>query len=93
MPEEFADKLLVYLIVPDRVLSGTRQNAEVMEPGRIFVASLEDFVGGNLDEMSGFRRKDVLEQFRQLLAVYNQRVNAVEMDKSMMIEIPTALER
>jgi hypothetical protein len=87
------DGLRVYLIVPDRVLTGTKQNAEVIEPGRIFVSSVEDFLGGNLDEMSGFRLDNVLTQFRELLGVYNQRVNAVEMDKSMMIEIPPGLKR
>jgi hypothetical protein len=87
------DGLRVYLIVPDRNLQGTRQNAEAIEPGRIFVDSLEAFVGGNLDEMSMFNRQSAIDQLRQLIEVYSARVDAVEMDKSMLIEVPPALSR
>ncbi|MDQ2899052.1 MAG: DUF4928 family protein [Acidobacteriota bacterium] len=72
-------------------LPGTRQNAEAVEPGRIFVDSPEAFVGGNLDEMAAFGRKTILNQFRRLLEVYNARVDAIEMDKSMKMEIPPTL--
>jgi hypothetical protein len=81
----------VYLIVPDRVLEGTRQIAETAEPGRISVNSIESFVGGNVDEMSTFSRKELGAKFKQLLEAYNSRVNEIETDKSMMVDIPPAL--
>lgn len=81
----------VYVIVPDRSVVGARQNAEGIEPGGISVDSIESFVGGNVDELARFGREGLLEQFRALLLAYNRRVDAIEMDKSMLIEIPTAL--
>ena len=89
--ENLRDGLGVYLIVPDRVLGGVRQNCEHEASGRISVDSIEAFVGGNIDEMSTFRRNEAAEQFLRLLDLYNSRVAAVENDKSMMIEIPAAL--
>jgi hypothetical protein len=89
--ENLREGLRVYLIVPDRMLIGARQNAEGIEPGRIFVESIEGFVGGNVDEMSAFARSSMVEQFRLLLELYNCRVDAVETDKSMLIEIPRPL--
>ncbi len=85
------DGYRVYLIVPDHVAVGARQNADTVEPGRIFVQSIESFVGGNVNEMSVFSKSDIDRQFRQLLELYNARVDAIETDKSMMIEIPPAL--
>jgi hypothetical protein len=89
--ENLRNDLRVYLVVPDRILVGAHQNAESIEPGRIFVESIEGFVGGNVDELSAFARSRFLAQFRLLLETYNRRVDAVETDKSMLIEIPRAL--
>ncbi len=86
-----SDGYRVYLIVPDRLAVGAWQNAEGVEMGRIFVKSIESFVGGNVDEMSVFSRRDIIRQFRRLLEVYNMRVDAVETDKSMMIDLPPGL--
>lgn len=80
-----------YLIVPDRVLVGTRQNAESVAPGRISVRSIEDFVSQNLDELFALSEGDLIGGFRQLLEVYNERVDMVETDKSLLIEIPRNL--
>ncbi|HUQ95986.1 MAG TPA: DUF4928 family protein [Bryobacteraceae bacterium] len=91
--ENLRNGLGVYLIVPHRGLEGARQNAELEAPGRITVDSVEAFVGGNIDEMSTFSRKNVVRQFRLLLETYNYRVNEIENDKSTMVEIPTALLR
>lgn len=85
------DGYRVYLIVPDRLAVGVQQNAEGAERGRIFVESIEGFIGGNLDEMSVFSRRDMIRQLRRLLEVYNMRVDAVETDKSMLIDLPPGL--
>ncbi len=81
----------VYVIVPDRLLVGTKQNAELQARGRITVYSVESFVSQNIDELSGFSRDEVSTQFLHLLETYNKRVDVVEANKSMMIEIPVNL--
>jgi hypothetical protein len=83
--------LKVYLLVPDRLVTGTRQNAELQATGRIAVQSIESFVSQNIDELSRFSNREVRNAFRQLLEIYNERVDLAETNKSMMIEIPSNL--
>lgn len=82
-----------YLLVPDRSVVGTRQNAETVLPGQIAVESIESFVGHNLEELAVFSRDRLAEGFLRLLRKYNERVDSVELDKSMLIEIPRNLQR
>ncbi len=91
--ENLRDGLTPFLLVPDRVLVGTRQNAEQAEPGRIAVESVESFVGQNVEELSEFSERERSHQFAELIRVYNERVDAVEPDKSMLIEVPRQLRR
>jgi hypothetical protein len=81
----------VYLLVPERAVTGARQNAELMVPGRIAVESIESFVGQNIEELSYFSRDKLKNGFRRLLETYNDRVDTAETDKSMLIEIPRHL--
>jgi hypothetical protein len=81
----------VYLLVPERALTGARQNVELMVPGRIAVESIESFVGQNIEELSYFMRDKLKNGFRRLLESYNQRVDKSETDKSMLVEIPRNL--
>lgn len=83
----------VYLLVPDRCLVGAKQNAETIAPGKISVESIESFVGQNIEELSVFLKDRITEGFLRLLETYNQRVDATEIDKSMLIEIPRNLLR
>lgn len=83
----------VYLIVPDRLLIGTKQISDLQAAGQITVYSVESFVSQNLDELSGFLRDQSPKRFLELLETYNERVNAVETNKSMMIDIPVNLKR
>ena len=53
--------------------------------------SIESFVGQNVEEMAAFSQDDLNTKFYELLAVYNKRVDEVEIDKSVMIEIPPNL--
>jgi hypothetical protein len=78
----------VYLLVPDRLMIGARQNTEGLLPGRISVQSLEAFISQNLEELSHFARPERPAGFRALLQTYNTRVDAIETDKSLLIEIP-----
>ena len=82
----------VYLLIPDRILVGTRQNAESLLPGQITTQSIESFVAQNLEELSEFSKGELVSGFRRLLEKYNDRVDRAEPDKSMLIEIPRNLQ-
>lgn len=82
------DGMRVYLLVPDRTLNGARQNADLILPGRIAVESIESFVSQNIEELSDFSKKKLTAGLRGLLETYNKRVEACEIDKSMLIEMP-----
>lgn len=81
----------VYLLVPDDFVVGARQNAESMIPGRVAVESIESFVSQNIEEISTFSKERVAGGLLSLLNMYNARVDEVEIDKSMMVEIPRNL--
>jgi hypothetical protein len=83
--------LKVYLLVPDRLVAGTKQNIELQAAGRIAVQSIEAFISQNIDELSQFFISEAKKAFRQFLEIYNERVDAVETNKSMMIDIPANL--
>jgi hypothetical protein len=87
------DGLRAYLLVPDKFLEGARQNAELASAGKISVESIESFVGQNVEELSTFSSELLPKQIFQLLQVYNQRVDDVEIDKSMLIETPPQLQK
>jgi hypothetical protein len=87
------DGLKVYLLVRDRDGVGTKQNAENTAAGQIAVESIEAFVSQNLDELAVFSNEGRAEEFKLLLETYNRRVDAIEMNKSLMIEIPPNLIR
>lgn len=78
----------VFLLVPDAMLVGARQLAELAAAGRIAVESIESFVGQNIEELSGFATSQLADGLCRLLETYNARVDEIENDKSMMVEIP-----
>lgn len=88
-----ADGLRVFLLVPDDMLVGARQNAQLDSEGRISVESIESFVSQNIEELSDFAGKKVTHNIRRLLDRYNQRVAEVETDLSLQIRTPVALEK
>lgn len=99
MPELFQklkrnleDGLRVYLLVPRAIVVGAQQNATLLAPGRIAVEAIESFVATNIDELTEFDGAKLKSGFRRLLEKYNERVDAVELDKSLLIDIPPNLE-
>ena len=85
------DGLRVFLLVPDGSLIGARQNADSHVSGEISVESIESFVSQNIEELSDFSSGKVVENLRDLLEIYNERVGEVETDLSLQIRIPSAL--
>ncbi len=76
------------LLVSERTLIGARQNVDVEIPGMVAVESIESFVSQNLEEMAAFSEESRKKSLKGLLELYNQRVDEVEYDKSLKIEIP-----
>ena len=89
--ENIEQGLKPYLLVLDEVLAGARQIANLQAPSKIAVESIESFVSQNLDELSTYQQDRLVSGFARLLQLYNQRVDAVENDKSLLIEIPRNL--
>jgi len=83
--------LKVYLLVPNSKLVGTRQMAEEFAGRQIAVESLESFISQNLEEASVFKSDRLAAKLSALLKLYNERVDAAETDKSLMIELPSNL--
>lgn len=81
----------VWLLVTDKYFCGTRQNAEIILPGKITVASIESFVSHSLERLAGFSGARLGEALRQLLETYNERVKSREMDQSLMVRLPPNL--
>jgi hypothetical protein len=53
--------------------------------------AIESFVAQNIDELARFSLSEFRKKFRELLEEYNRRVDSVEFDKSLMIDIPATL--
>jgi len=77
------------LIVAESKLQAARQLAELQNlQDRIGTFPLEQFVGQNIEELSGFGKASLSSIIKALLERYNERVDAVETDKSLLICIP-----
>jgi len=83
--------LRAYLLVPDDHVLSARSRAKEEAPGGVAVESIESFVGQNVEEMATFSQAELKARLYDLLVVYNQRVQAIEVDKSLMIDIPPNL--
>jgi hypothetical protein len=81
------------LLVPESRLAAARELARqqgILD--RIMVESIESFVGQNMAELSEFRRDRLRLELAQLVSEYNRRVEQVESDMSLLIDVPPALE-
>ena len=92
--ENIQQGLRVYVLVPDEKVTTARGFAEEQllgQASQIAVCAIESFVAHNIDELSTFAKGQLLQGFRALLEAYNRRVDAVESDKSVLIDIPATL--
>lgn len=80
-----------FLLVPDGKVIGARQFADQLCNQQIAVESIESFVSQNINELSYFNNDRLIVSLKDLLNLYNARVDEVETDKSLMIEIPQNL--
>jgi Domain of unknown function (DUF4928) len=80
------------LLVPKSKTLAAREMAETAElHDKIGIFSIESFVGQNIEEISEFSKSKLASEFRALLEKYNERVAAVETDRSLLIDIPENL--
>ena len=80
------------LLVLDSRLQAARQMAEDMDlQERVGILAIESFVGQNIEELCGFGNRGLAEGFRMLLGKYNNRVEDVEVDRSLLIGLPANL--
>jgi hypothetical protein len=87
------DGYRVYLIVPSERLGMIQSQVQDTFDGKVQLVSIENFVSQNVDEIGEFGDKRITQELINLLNLYNQRVDAVELDKSLMIEIPNSLTK
>lgn len=76
------------VLVPEGKLEAARQ---MCEDDRVAVGSIEDFVGTNVEEMASFDGDQIKSGLRLLLEKYNERVQQIETDPGLLIEVPTNL--
>lgn len=88
-----ADGLRVFLLVPDSILAGARQNMQLATAGRASVEAIESFVSQNIEELSDFEGQKVPYNMRRLLETYNERIAKVETDLSLQVTIPNAMAK
>jgi DNA (cytosine-5)-methyltransferase 1 len=82
-----------FLLVPEKQAAAAKGNAEMMAAGRITVQSIESFVGQNIEEISRFSAEQLTREYLALIELYNRRVDEAELDKSMLLEVPSNLTR
>ena len=80
------------LLVLDSRLQAARQMAEAIDmQDRVGIFAIESFVGQNIEELGGFGRGELADGFRKLLGKYNERVEVVEADRSLLMRLPANL--
>lgn len=85
------DGLRPYLLVPERRLLLARQLVDELAD-QVAVQAIESFIAQNLDELGSFSADGQHQQLAALLLLYNFRVDAVETNKSLLIELPPPLQ-
>lgn len=82
----------VIVLVLDSKVEAARQMAETLGiQAKVAVLSIENFVGQNLEELGEFGKANLATGILKLLEKYNERVAAVEADRSLLIEVPENL--
>lgn len=77
----------VYLLVPDSVVEGARQNAELAAPGRIAVESIESFVANFIELQSQFSAVSVESLLWKLCELFNAVVTKWVPDECLTLKI------
>ncbi|MER6116327.1 DUF4928 family protein [Streptomyces sp. NPDC001743] len=80
------------VLVPEDAVAAATQIARLSGlEKKVAIQSIEDFVGTNIEETAGFTKGDIRARLRDLLELYNQRIETAESDMSLKIDIPANL--
>lgn len=77
----------VFLLVPDSVLAGARQNAELTAPGRIAVESIESFIANFIELKARFSAVAVEAILSQMCEHFNALVAKWDPEEWLTLEI------
>jgi len=89
--ENLENGFRVWLLVPEKYFCGTRQNAEIILPGKVTVASIESFVGQSLERLAGFSKENLPGAVRRILETCNKRMKKEGPDQGLLIALPSNL--
>lgn len=82
------------ILTPTSRLLAARQMAEnVGLLDRIGVQSAEDYIGTNIEELSTYDGDEIRRGLSALIFTYNERIQDVESDRSLMINVPKWMQR
>ncbi|EOI3502838.1 DUF4928 family protein [Cronobacter dublinensis] len=78
----------VILTLESKVIAARQMADNVGMSDQIAVQAAETFIGTNIEEISVYDGDKIREGLARLIRTYNARINAIEIDKSLMIDEP-----
>ncbi|EAO5056355.1 DUF4928 domain-containing protein [Salmonella enterica] len=78
----------VILTLESKVIAARQMADNVGMSEQIAVQAAETFIGNNIEEIAIYDGDKIREGLARLIRTYNARINAIEIDKSLMIDEP-----
>lgn len=78
----------VILTLESKVIAARQMADNVGMSDQISVQAAESFIGNNIEEIAIYDGDKIREGLARLIRAYNTRINAIEIDKSLMIDEP-----
>ncbi|KIQ62870.1 hypothetical protein TR51_28645 [Kitasatospora griseola] len=79
------------LVPSDQLARATTYAQDAGIDKLVAIQSIEDFIGTNIEETAGFSQAKVKQRLKELVELYNERIEAAEVDMSLKIEVPDNL--
>lgn len=79
------------ILTPIWRVSAARTMLEIADPvmaAKVGVVAAEEFIGTNIEEIGNYDGDAIRRSVAELVRTYNERIDAIETDKSLMIEEP-----
>jgi len=88
--ENLRDGFRPIILTVDRRLQAAQQMLDIAGIGSSAIAqSVENFIGTNIEEISGYRKNIISCELAHFIRLYNCRIDDAEIDKSLMINEPS----
>jgi len=78
----------VILTLESKVIAARQMADNVDMSEQISVQAAETFIGNNIEEIAIYDGDKIREGLARLIRTYNERIDAIEIDKSLMIDEP-----